>query len=80
VKQKATHTVSRSHWRAVLARTDAVASSAGRNASSLNSPIVTSSAVPKMVSKGGDVAGVGLEFLLLSADGRIRVDYQFIET
>jgi hypothetical protein len=34
----------------------------------------------EMVSKGGDVAGVGLEFLLLSADGRIRVDYQFIET
>jgi len=34
----------------------------------------------EMVSKGGDVAGVGLQFLLLSADGRIRVDYQFIET
>ena len=33
----------------------------------------------EMVSKGGDVAGVGLEFLLLAADGRIRVDYQFIE-
>jgi len=33
----------------------------------------------EMVSKGGDVAGVGLQFLLLSADGRIRVDYQFIE-
>lgn len=34
----------------------------------------------EMVSGSGDVAGVGLEFLILSADGRIRIDYQFIET
>jgi hypothetical protein len=27
----------------------------------------------------GEVAGVGLEFVLLDADGRIRTDYQFIE-
>jgi hypothetical protein len=29
---------------------------------------------------GGDVAGVGLEVLLLDEDDRIRADYQFIET
>lgn len=35
----------------------------------------------EMVRKGtGDVAGVGLEFLVLGADGRIRIDYQFIES
>jgi hypothetical protein len=34
----------------------------------------------EMVSKGGEVAAVGLEFLVLAADGRIRLDYQFIET
>ncbi|MEU7869240.1 hypothetical protein [Dactylosporangium sp. NPDC049140] len=28
---------------------------------------------------GGDVAGVGLEVLLLDPDGRIAADYQFIE-
>ncbi|MGW9193545.1 hypothetical protein [Micromonospora chersina] len=28
---------------------------------------------------GGDVAGVGLEILILGADGRIVRDYQFIE-
>ncbi|GAA1637154.1 hypothetical protein ACFQY4_18985 [Catellatospora bangladeshensis] len=28
---------------------------------------------------GGDVAGVGLEILVLGADGRIVSDYQFIE-
>jgi hypothetical protein len=28
---------------------------------------------------GGDVAGVGLEILILGADGRIVSDYQFIE-
>jgi hypothetical protein len=28
---------------------------------------------------GGEPAGAGLEFLVLDADGRIRVDYQFIE-
>jgi hypothetical protein len=33
-----------------------------------------------MVTTSGDVAGVGLEFLLLDADGRIRLDYQFIES
>jgi hypothetical protein len=34
----------------------------------------------EMVSKDGDVAGVGLEFLVLAPDGRIRCDYQFIES
>jgi hypothetical protein len=34
----------------------------------------------EMVTKGGEVAGVGLELLVLAADGRIRRDYQFIET
>jgi hypothetical protein len=34
----------------------------------------------EMVSRaGGDVAGVGLEILVLDADGRIAGDYQFIE-
>lgn len=34
----------------------------------------------EMVSRaGGDVAGVGLEILLLGPDGRIAGDYQFIE-
>jgi hypothetical protein len=28
---------------------------------------------------GGEVAGSGLQVLLLAADGRIRLDYQFIE-
>ena len=28
---------------------------------------------------GGEVAGAGLEILLLDADGRITTDYQFIE-
>jgi SnoaL-like domain len=28
----------------------------------------------------GDVAGVGFEFLLLAEDGRIRIDYQFIDS
>lgn len=28
---------------------------------------------------GGDPAGVGLEFLILEPNGRIRADYQFIE-
>ena len=28
---------------------------------------------------GGDVAAVGLEILVLAADGRIETDYQFIE-
>jgi hypothetical protein len=27
----------------------------------------------------GEVAGVGLEILILDDDGRIRIDYQFIE-
>jgi hypothetical protein len=34
----------------------------------------------EMVSTGGVVAAVGLEFLVLDADGRIRLDYQFIES
>jgi hypothetical protein len=32
------------------------------------------------VGADGEVAGVGLEVLLLAPDGRIRVDYQFIES
>ncbi|MGH2741104.1 MAG: hypothetical protein ACRDLY_05075 [Thermoleophilaceae bacterium] len=34
----------------------------------------------EMVSSSGEVAGVGLEFVVLDADGRIRTDYQFIES
>jgi hypothetical protein len=34
----------------------------------------------EMVSTDGSVAGVGLEFVVLAADGRIRLDYQFIES
>jgi hypothetical protein len=34
----------------------------------------------QMVSKDGEVAGVGLEFLILAHDGRIRRDFQFIES
>jgi hypothetical protein len=34
----------------------------------------------EMVTDGGEVAGVGLEFVILSADGRIQTDYQFIES
>ena len=30
--------------------------------------------------EGGEVAGVGLEVLVLDQDGRIRTDYQFIES
>lgn len=33
----------------------------------------------EMVSSNGEVAGVGLEILVLDQDGRIRTDYQFIE-
>ncbi|MFD9740662.1 hypothetical protein [Umezawaea sp. NPDC059074] len=33
----------------------------------------------EMVSSDGEVAGVGLEVLVLDQDGRIRTDYQFIE-
>ncbi|GHF50712.1 hypothetical protein FHX82_003925 [Amycolatopsis bartoniae] len=33
----------------------------------------------EMVSRSGEVAGVGLEVLVLDEDGRIRTDYQFIE-
>jgi hypothetical protein len=33
----------------------------------------------EMVTKSGDVAGVGLEFVRLAPDGRIQTDYQFIE-
>jgi hypothetical protein len=34
----------------------------------------------QMVSKDGEVACVGLEFLVLAHDGRIRRDFQFIES
>jgi len=34
----------------------------------------------EMVSRSGKVAGGGLEFLVLEPDGRIRTDYQFIES
>ena len=35
----------------------------------------------EMISAGGDeVAGVGLEVLVLDRDGRITTDYQFIES
>jgi hypothetical protein len=33
-----------------------------------------------MVTDAGEVAGVGLEFAVLGADGRISTDYQFIES
>ncbi len=33
----------------------------------------------EMVSTGGDVKAVGLAFVLLNTDERIRLDYQFIE-
>ena len=33
----------------------------------------------EMVHRDGPVAGVGLEVLVLAADGRIAADYQFIE-
>jgi hypothetical protein len=33
----------------------------------------------EMVSSSGEVAAVGLEFMILAADGRVRLDYQFIE-
>jgi hypothetical protein len=33
----------------------------------------------EMVSTEGEVVAVGLELVLLEADGRIRLDYQFIE-
>jgi hypothetical protein len=34
----------------------------------------------EMISRSGEVAGVGLEFLVLAPNGRIRIDYQFIES
>lgn len=34
----------------------------------------------EMVASGGEVAAVGLEFVILDADGRIRIDCQFIES
>jgi hypothetical protein len=34
----------------------------------------------EMVSRSGEVAGVGTEFMVLAADGRISRDYQFIDT
>jgi hypothetical protein len=33
-----------------------------------------------MVSTSGEVAGGGLEFAVLDADGRIRLDYIFVGT
>jgi hypothetical protein len=33
----------------------------------------------EMVTPDGEVAAVGLEIVLLAADGRIRLDYQLIE-
>jgi hypothetical protein len=33
----------------------------------------------EMITSSGDVAGVGLEFVVLDADGRIKTDYQFIK-
>jgi hypothetical protein len=33
----------------------------------------------EMVSADGEIAGAGLEFVVLGADGRIRTDYQFID-
>lgn len=33
----------------------------------------------EMVDRSGEVAAVGLEFLVLAPDGRIQTDYQFIE-
>ena len=33
----------------------------------------------EMVTPSGEVAAVGLEIVLLAADGRIRLDYQLIE-
>jgi len=34
----------------------------------------------EMVARSGEAVGGGLEFLVLAPDGRIRRDYQFIET
>ena len=34
----------------------------------------------EMVSAAGEVAGVGLALLVLAPNGRIRLDYQFIES
>jgi hypothetical protein len=34
----------------------------------------------EMVSRDGNVAGTGLEFLIVAPDGRIERDYQFIES
>jgi len=34
----------------------------------------------EMVARNGEVAAVGLEFVTLAADGRIRTDHQFIES
>jgi hypothetical protein len=34
----------------------------------------------EMVAADGSVAATGLELVLLAADGRIRLDYQFIES
>jgi hypothetical protein len=34
----------------------------------------------EVVTGGGEVAGVGLEFVVLGVDGRIQTDYQYIES
>jgi hypothetical protein len=34
----------------------------------------------EMVGSNGEVAAVGLEFVIVDADGCIRLDYQFIES
>jgi hypothetical protein len=34
----------------------------------------------EMISSEGEVAGAGLAILALAPDGRIRLDYQFIES
>jgi hypothetical protein len=34
----------------------------------------------EMVSRSGELAGVGLEFLVVDGDGRVRRDYPFIES
>jgi hypothetical protein len=33
-----------------------------------------------LITPDGETGGVGLEFLVLGEDGRIRLDYQFIES
>jgi CheY-like chemotaxis protein len=42
--------------------------------------LVTLDERPPDSAADGSVAGVGLEFLVIDANGRIRCDYQFIES